>query len=305
MIYKRIYSVFLTIILVLTLIPVLKTQSATFNLTSNADDCKIVLKYQVNNRTYWKNGIQKGPMDASPELRYSRVNLMARYLAEEIGASVGWISATQTVSIKTLDGTTIEMQIGKSIAKINGYPTSLDPNNPSVVPYISHGRTYTPLRFISYNLGAKGPNDIIWYGDISTAELTFKDPGCNPPSNTARITGFVFASTIGNPGTTITIFDNNGDQVWVGQTDDNGYYETSAQNQCALRCPGTYKVVPTKQGCTFTNPYEMVTFINGQCCENGNYRADFQSNCSPLNKTARIIGYVTGTGTNPETKITV
>ncbi len=52
-------------------------------------DCRMVLKYQVDNRYYWKNDIRKGPMDASPELRYSRVNLMARYLAEEIGATVG------------------------------------------------------------------------------------------------------------------------------------------------------------------------------------------------------------------------
>ena len=89
-------------------------------------------------------------------------------------------------SIKTLDGTTIEMQIGKSLAKINGVSTPLDPNNPLVVPYIFNSRTYTPLRFISYHLGANGPTDIVWIAEENTAKLTFKDLNCNWMDGTIR-----------------------------------------------------------------------------------------------------------------------
>jgi len=352
-------------------------------------DCRMVLKYQVDNRYYWKNDIQKGPMDASPELRYSRVNLMARYLAEEIGATVGWNNATQAVSIKTLDGTTIEMIIGQSIAKVNGVPTPLDPNNPLVVPYISNSRTYTPLRFISYYLGAKEPSDIIWRGDVNTAELTFKDPNCkwlngairilptsyyqygfyencttsNPinipdmnlkdsvlslsfseyikeysnqnywcaqirvdennniiswrgrpdlfpnccseaPAGKARIIGYVNGSG-SNPGTTITVYNSSGSVVWTGQTSANGYYETSTSGNCTLPCPATYKIVASRQGCTFYDATQTVTFTDKQCCGDNEYqRVDFWSKCPGI-ETSRIIGYVYGSGTNPGTTVQV
>jgi hypothetical protein len=144
----------------------------------NTEDCKMVLKYQVDNKFYYKNDIQKGPMDAVPIIRENRVNLMARYLAQETGAVVGWDGTTRTVSIKTPDGTTIEMQIGNPTAKINGVPTPIDPNNKKVAPFIEGGRTYTGLRFISYNLGATGPTDIVWQADTKTAILIFKDPTC-------------------------------------------------------------------------------------------------------------------------------
>jgi hypothetical protein len=353
-------------------------------------DCRMVLKYQVDSRYYWKNDVKKGPMDASPELRYSRVNLMARYLAEEIGASVGWNSTTQTVSIKTLDGTTIEMIIGQSIAKINGVPTALDPNNPSVVPYIYNGRTYTPLRFISYHLGANGPSDIIWRGDVNMAELTFKDPRCKwmngairlipnssyqygfyencgtiTPYNAnidmnmkdtvllktfteyikeysnqnywcaqvrvdesnnivswrgrpdlfpncckpatpgkARIIGYVNGSG-SNPGTVITVYNPNGAEIWSGKTDANGYYETSTQSNCILPCPATYKIVAFRQGCSFYDSTQTVTFTDKQCCGDNEYlRVDFKSKC-PGTETARIIGYVYGANSNPGTTIQI
>jgi hypothetical protein len=353
-------------------------------------DCRMILKYQVDNRYYWKNEIKKGPMDASPELRYSRVNLMARYLAEEIGATVTWDNSTQIVGIKTLDGTTIEMQIGKSLAKINGVSTALDPNNPSVVPYIYNGRTYTPLRFISYYLGANGPSDIIWRGEVNTAELTFTDPNCkwisgtlrklpareaqygfyencgttNPintvinmnlkdsvlhlsfleyiakfpnqdywcaqvrvdevnnivgwrgrpdlfpnccqPATTGkgRILGYVSGSG-SNPGTTITVYNPSGTKLWSGTTDANGYYETSTQGNCILPCPATYKIVATRAGCTFYDATQTVTFTESQCCGGNEYlRIDFKSKC-PTTETGRILGYVYGSNSNPGTTIQV
>jgi hypothetical protein len=142
------------------------------------DDCKMTLKYQVDNKFYWKNGAQKGPMDVAPILREQRVNLMARYLAEEIGASVQWEADTRTVIITRPDGVEIRMQIGNPIASIGGVPVPIDPNNSAVVPFIEHNRTYTGLRFLAYNFGATAPDEIIWRAESKIAELVFPDPDC-------------------------------------------------------------------------------------------------------------------------------
>ena len=141
-------------------------------------DCRMTLKYQVDNKLYWRNGVQKGPMDAAPILREQRVSLMARYLAEEIGAMVRWEADTRTVIITRLDGVEIRMQIGNPIAMVGGLPVPIDPNNSSIVPFIEHNRTYTGLRFIAYNLGATAPDEIIWRAESKTAELIFPDPNC-------------------------------------------------------------------------------------------------------------------------------
>ena len=142
------------------------------------DDCKMVLKYQVDNPYYYKNDIQKGPMDAKPIIFENRFLLVVRSLAEETGAEVFWDASTRTVTIKTLDGTVLEFQIGNPIAKINGVSTQIDQNNQKVVPIIDEGRTKLPLRLISYNLGATGLTDIVWQSETKTAVLTFKDPNC-------------------------------------------------------------------------------------------------------------------------------
>ncbi len=165
------------------------------------DDCKMTLKYQVDNKFYWRNDVQKGPMDAAPILREQRVSLMARYLAEEIGSLVQWEGTTRTVIITRPDGVEIRMQIGNPIATVGGVPVQIDPNNSAVVPFIEHNRTYTGLRFIAYNLGATGPDDIIWRAESRTAELIFHDPHCQwlcgsirrlPPSPAANIEEFGF-----------------------------------------------------------------------------------------------------------------
>lgn len=141
-------------------------------------DCKLLLRYQVDNMFYWKNGIQRGPMDATPVIRENRVNLMARYVAEETGATVGWNQTTKTVLITRADGKVISMQIGNPIAIVDGTPYPIDPNNPLVAPFILNNRTYTGLRFIAYNLGATGPNEIVWKAETRIVELIFKDPNC-------------------------------------------------------------------------------------------------------------------------------
>lgn len=141
-------------------------------------DCNLVLKFTVGKEMYERNGVKKGPMTAKPEMKNNRMFLVIKYVADEVGATTAWDAATKTVTIKTLDGNTILLQIGNPYASVNGNKILIDPNNPKVVPYISNGRTLCPLRFTGENLGATGPDKIKWYQDTQTAELIFTDPSC-------------------------------------------------------------------------------------------------------------------------------
>jgi Copper amine oxidase N-terminal domain len=142
------------------------------------DDCKLVLRYQQDNKMYFANGEQK-EMETPPVNVNSRLFLVVRYVTTEIpGTTIDWIGATKTVIITTRDGKKIQLQIGNKDAIIDGEVVQIDPNNPEVVPFITEGRTLCPMRFVAENLGATGPDDIRWYGDTKTVELRFDDPMC-------------------------------------------------------------------------------------------------------------------------------
>ncbi|MCK5744026.1 MAG: copper amine oxidase N-terminal domain-containing protein, partial [Caldisericia bacterium] len=144
------------------------------------DECKLVLKYQQDNVQYWVNNEEKGPMDTPPVNFNSRLFLVVRYVTEEIaGTTIGWDGAEKKVTITTRDGHIIELWIGKPIAKVDGVSKQIDPMDEEVVPFIDSGRTLLPMRFVAENLGATGPNDIIWYGADKIVELRFDDPECD------------------------------------------------------------------------------------------------------------------------------
>jgi len=69
----------------------------------------------------------------------------------------------------TLGGTTIELWIGKSAARVNGATTLIDSTNAKVVPEIINGRTMLPLRFVSENLGAT----VGWDQNTQTITITY------------------------------------------------------------------------------------------------------------------------------------
>ncbi len=142
------------------------------------DDCVRILKYQVGNTMYWVDDGEKGPMEAAPVINQSRMFLLIRYVAEEMGATVDYVAAEKKIIITTTDHNVIEIWIGKPTAAVNGQPVQIDPNNPSVVGYVVNGRTLLPMRFVAENLGATGPNDIKWFSDTSTVVLYFDDPEC-------------------------------------------------------------------------------------------------------------------------------
>ena len=74
--------------------------------------------------------------------------LPIRFIAEALGATVLWDGEKGLVTISS-EGLKLEITIGKDTALVNGEEVALD--SPA---FIENDRTYTPIRFISENLGA-------------------------------------------------------------------------------------------------------------------------------------------------------
>ena len=96
--------------------------------------------------------------DVAPKIVNERTMLPARFVAENLGAVVEWDGDNQLVTIagknvKTGADVTILITIGAEAALVNGREVKLD--SPA---FIENERTYTPVRFISEELGA----DVEW-----------------------------------------------------------------------------------------------------------------------------------------------
>jgi len=144
-----------------------------------------ILDFPVQSSFFYKNG-QKIQMDTTPTIVAGRTFLPIRYVAETLGAKVEWDQNEQKVTITTtapflkLDGTistttatTVELWIGKPTARVNGVDTPIDPNNPTVVPFIlPPGRTMLPLRFVSESLGAK----VYWLQETQEVLVLWEPP---------------------------------------------------------------------------------------------------------------------------------
>ena len=91
--------------------------------------------------------------DVAPKIVNERTMLPARFVAENLGATVSWNEEDRTVTIKGKDEkgeeVVIIITVGSDKATVNGKEVKLD--SPA---FIENGRTYTPLRFISEQLGA-------------------------------------------------------------------------------------------------------------------------------------------------------
>ena len=91
--------------------------------------------------------------DVAPKVVNDRTMLPARFVAENLGATVEWDGEKQLVTItgknEKQEDVTILITIGLDYAKVNGEDVKLD--SPA---FVENDRTYTPIRFISENLGA-------------------------------------------------------------------------------------------------------------------------------------------------------
>lgn len=86
--------------------------------------------------------------DVAPKIVNDRTMLPARFVAENLGANVEWLGDEQKVRI-TKDDIEILIFIGSNKARVNDKEVILD--SPA---FIENDRTYTPIRFISEELGA-------------------------------------------------------------------------------------------------------------------------------------------------------
>lgn len=93
--------------------------------------------------------------DVAPIIVNERTMLPIRFIAEELGATVGWDEVTRTVTVK-FEEKEIIIVIGESTASVNGEAIELD-----APAFIENSRTYLPIRFLMENLGA----DVQWDGE--------------------------------------------------------------------------------------------------------------------------------------------
>ncbi len=108
--------------------------------------------------------------DVVPKIVNSRTMLPARFVVENLGATVEWDAVNRIVTItgkhlRTGEDVTIVIMIDSSTAYVNGNVVELD--SPA---FIENSRTYTPLRFIAENLGA----DVYWNAETQQVIITAK-----------------------------------------------------------------------------------------------------------------------------------
>jgi len=99
------------------------------------------------------NGDKK-TIDAAPYIKNSRTLVPIRFVTEAIGANVSWNDKTKEVTISYQDKTII-LQIGNPYATVNGVKLPIDKDNLKVVPEITSGRKFVPIRFVAETFGAK------------------------------------------------------------------------------------------------------------------------------------------------------
>ena len=95
-------------------------------------------------------------------IKNGRTMLPVRFVAENLGGTVGWDGATSSVTIKG-DGIDIAIKVGATTAQINGKTVTLD-----APAFIESSRTYLPVRVVAEAMGAT----VAWDGATSTATLT-------------------------------------------------------------------------------------------------------------------------------------
>ncbi len=129
----------------------------------------IVIKLKIGSKTVYVNNIPK-EIEAAPfvDAASGRTLVPIRIVTESIGASISWDASEQKVTIQGKD-VTIELWIGKPIANVNGIPTPIDVQAPTLSPRIVAGRTVLPLRFVADNLGCT----VGWDGATQTITLTY------------------------------------------------------------------------------------------------------------------------------------
>lgn len=142
---KKLVSIILTVVLVMSL--------CTFSSVLADDGINVTIDGKA--QTY----------DVMPVIVDSRTLVPMRGIFEALGAEITWDDATKTVTGKKGD-VIVELQIGNTVAKLNGKDITLD-----VPASIVSSRTMVPVRFISESLGCS----VDWIGDTKTVVISSKE----------------------------------------------------------------------------------------------------------------------------------
>jgi sugar lactone lactonase YvrE len=126
---------------------------------------KIVL--QIGNQTASVND-EDVVLEAAPYIKNGRTMVPIRFIAESLGAEVGWDNTTKSITIEK-EGIVISLQIGNVEAYIEKEDViGRERITLEAPPEIVSARTFVPLRFVSEAFGAS----LDWNGD--TREITIK-----------------------------------------------------------------------------------------------------------------------------------
>ncbi|SHG42384.1 Fibronectin type III domain-containing protein [Thermosyntropha lipolytica DSM 11003] len=131
----------------------------------------IVLRFYIDSQKYYVDDLPAA-LDTAPVIQNRRTLLPIRYVAEPLGAEVGWSPDEQKVTIQMGDKK-LELWINQNTARVNGFNKSIDPDNSRVTPIIlPPGRTMMPLRFIAENLGCQ----VDWNESTREVRITYNEP---------------------------------------------------------------------------------------------------------------------------------
>ena len=142
------------------------TTNHTISATFEKEITQTVIILKIGDTNFTVNGETRS-LDSPPVIKNSRTLLPIRAVVEALGGTVGWDANDKKVTV-SLGSTTLELWIGKSIAKVNGIDTPIDSANSKVVPEIINSRTMLPLRFVTENLGC----DVNWDQNTKTITIT-------------------------------------------------------------------------------------------------------------------------------------
>lgn len=154
------------------------TTEQTMTKTERAKDTIIL---QIGNYAAAKDGslchIYSGEKQITPYINTDangngRTMIPIRFVAEELGATVGWDNGTKSITI-TMGSMTVKMTIGSNTYTVNGQSKTMD-----AVAEIKdcgngsgNGRTMVPLRFVAEALG----KSVCWDADNKLVIITDSD----------------------------------------------------------------------------------------------------------------------------------
>ena len=110
------------------------------------------------------------PLDSPPTILSGRTLVPIRPIVEALGGQISWNAERNQVDV-ALDGHSVQLWIGNSMARVDGVSVHID-ENAKVVPIISGGRTMLPLRFVVESVGA----EVMWDAVLRKITIRYSSP---------------------------------------------------------------------------------------------------------------------------------